>query len=119
MDFLDQLTLEAKKAGDFIVEKANIAKDYTVATWNAAELRSKIEQLYKAIGKAVYTAHTTEADTAEEINEYIESLSALQAALEEKEETKQALRNQKYCSSCGKGVKKDHSFCPHCGNPVE
>ncbi len=119
MDFLDQLTQEAKKAGDFIAEKAVMAKDYTVATWNAAELRNKIENLYKKIGKAVYTAHTTEADTAEEINQYLDEIAALEAALQEKEETKQALRNQKTCPACGKGVAKDHAFCPHCGQNVE
>ncbi len=119
MDFLDQLSQEAKKAGDFIVKKANIAKDYTIATWSAAELRNKIDSLYKKIGKAVYMAHTTEEDTAEEINQYIDEIAELKAALQEKEETKQALRNQKTCPACGKGVGKDHSFCPHCGNEVK
>ncbi len=119
MDILDQITLEAKKAGDFLVDKATKAKDYTVATWNVAEIRTKIDQLYKEIGKAVYNAHTTEADTAEEINQYVEEISALKEAMQEKEETKQAIRNQKTCPGCGKGVGKDHSFCPYCGCEVK
>ncbi len=119
MDILDQITLEAKKASDFLVDKATKAKDYTVASWNVAELRNKIDLLYKKIGKAVYAAHTTEADTAEEINQYIEEIAALKEAMQEKEETKQAIRNQKTCPACGKGVGKDHSFCPHCGNEVK
>ena len=81
MDIFDQISQEAQKAGEFIVEKAGVVKDYTVATWNAAELRNKINALYKAIGKAVYKAHTEEIDTAEEINGYIEELTVLKEAL--------------------------------------
>lgn len=115
MDLFDQISQEMQKAGEFIAEKATVAKDYTVATWNAAELRNKINNLYKAIGQAVYKAHKEDADTAEEINGYIEEIAALEAALAEKEEIRHDLKNQKACPSCKKGVAKDNSFCPHCG----
>lgn len=115
MDILDQISREAQKAGEFIVEKAGVVKDYTVATWNAAELKNKINALYSAIGKAVYKAHTEEIDTAEEINGYIEELTALKEALSEKEAERQLLTNQKTCLTCGKAVSKKNAFCPHCG----
>ena len=115
MDIFDEIGLEAQKAGRFIAKKAVEAKDYTVASWNAAELKNKINDLYKAIGKAVYKAHTEEIDTAEEINGYIEELTALKQSLEETNEERRAIKNQKTCPSCKKAVSKQNAFCPHCG----
>ncbi len=115
MDIFDQISREAQKAGEFIVEKATVAKDFTVATWNAAEARNRIEKLYTAIGKAMYKAHITEADTAEEIEGYMAEITALKATLKETEEERQALRNRKVCHVCDKAVSKEAAFCPHCG----
>ncbi len=119
MDIFDQISREAQKAGEFIVEKATVAKDFTVATWNAAELRNRIEKLYKAIGKAVYAAHTTEVENAEEIEGYIEEINTLKAALKEKEEVRQEIRNRKLCPACDKAISKESSYCPHCGTQVK
>ena len=116
MDILDQLANEAKKAGEFMAEKAVFVKDYAVNTWSVAELRNKINELYKAIGKAVYKAETTEADTAEEINGYIEELNELCAALAEKEEEKEKLTGKKRCPACGKTSDKKAAFCSSCGS---
>lgn len=119
MDIFDQISKEAQKAGEFIVEKATIAKDFTVATWNSAEIRNRIEKLYKAIGKAVYAAHTTEAENAEEIEGYIEEINALKIALKEKEEVRQGICNRKTCPACDKAINKDSVYCPHCGVQVK
>jgi len=119
MDLFDQISQEVQKAGEFLVEKATVAKDYTVATWNAAEIRNKINSLYKDIGKAVYAAHTQQADNSEEINGYIDRINALKAALQEKEEIRQDLKNQKACPACKKGVNKGSAYCPHCGAKID
>ncbi|MBQ8894483.1 MAG: zinc-ribbon domain-containing protein [Clostridia bacterium] len=119
MDIFDQISQEACKAGEFIVKKANQAKDYTVATWNAAELRSEIEKRYKAIGKAIYRAHTEEVETAEEIQEHIEALEELHARLRDQEEERQTVRNRKLCPACDKPIAKDAAFCPYCGTQVK
>ena len=115
MDILDQISQEAQKAGSFLVEKAGVVKDYTVATWNAAELKNKINQLYKNIGLAVYKAQTEGADTAEEVNGYVAEITVLKEALQEKEEVRQTLQNKKICGTCNKPVAKNSAFCPHCG----
>ncbi|MBQ7095063.1 MAG: zinc-ribbon domain-containing protein [Clostridia bacterium] len=115
MDLLDQITQEAKKAGTFVAEKAIFVKDYAKNTWDAAEIRNKMNDLYKAIGKAVFHAETTEADTAEEINGYIEDLKALDEALKEKTSEKESLVGKKYCPACGKSADKKAAFCPKCG----
>lgn len=119
MDIFDQISREAQKAGEFIVEKATVAKNYTVATWNAAELRNRIEKCYKAIGKAVYDAHATEVENAEEIEGYIEEIAALKVALKEKEEVRQGALNRKTCPACDKAISKESVFCPHCGTQVK
>lgn len=119
MDLFEQISKEAQKCGDFIAEKATQVKDYTVATWTAAELRNQIDALYKTIGQAVWRAHTTGEDTAEEIEANLEELSALQDALREKEVEKQALKNKKLCPSCNRAIAKDHAYCPHCGASIQ
>lgn len=119
MDIFDQISREAQKAGEFLVEKATVAKDFTVATWNAAEIRNRIEKLYKAIGKAVYAARTEGTENSEEIANYVEEIATLKAALKEKEEVRQGLRNRKVCPACDKTIGKDSVFCPHCGVQVK
>lgn len=118
-NIFDQITQEAKKAGDFISEKAVLVKDYAIATWNAAEIRNKIDQLYKEIGKAIYEAHATGAENAEIVDEKIEELSGLKDALKEKESAKQTIRNRKVCPACGKALMKDAVFCSYCGTKLE
>lgn len=118
MDFFDQISYEAQKAGEYIAEKAAKAKDFTVATWNAAELRNEIEKHYKAIGMCVYNAHTTEADTAEEIEQHVATITALYEELREKETTRQAIRNRVPCPACNKPIAKNIAYCPHCGTKV-
>lgn len=118
MDILDQIAQEAKKAGEFVAEKAVFVKDYAVNTWNTAELRNKMNELYKAIGKAVFKAETTEADTAEEINGYLEELTVLAEALAKKEAEKETLTGKKVCPACGKSADKKAAFCPACGNSL-
>lgn len=119
MDIFDQISREAQKAGEFIVEKATVAKDYTVATWNAAELRNRIEKLYKTIGKAVYDAHHKGADNGAEIDACMEEITALKATLKEKEDERQSLFNRKICPACDKPISKESSYCPHCGTQVK
>ena len=119
MDIFDQISREAQKAGEFIAEKAVAAKNYTVATWNAAELRNRIEKLYKAIGKAVYDAHHGGEDKAAEIDSYMEEITVLKETLKEKEEVRQEVFNRKLCPACDKAISKDDTFCPHCGVQVK
>lgn len=119
MDILDQLSREACKAGEYVVKKAHIAKDYTVATWTTAELRAEIEEHYKHIGRLIYQAHTKEIDTAEEVEARVALLEELYQRLREKEEERQVLRHRKLCSACDKPIAKDHAFCPHCGAKVK
>ena len=44
-EILDQVTKSAKVAGEFITEKAILAKDYTVLTGEITALRTRISSL--------------------------------------------------------------------------
>ena len=92
-EILDQVTKSAKVAGEFITEKAILAKDYTVLTGEITTLRTRINSLYKELGKAVYTAHATEMDNAAQIDDYLCELDAKLAELAEKEQQRKALNN--------------------------
>ena len=90
-EILDQVSKGAKVAGEFVAEKAILAKDYTVLTGEIATLRSRINTLYKSLGKAVYVAHTTEMDNAAQIDDYLIELDKKLAELADKEQQRNAL----------------------------
>ena len=94
-DIFDQISKGAEAAGEFIVDKAVLAKDYTVLSGEITQLQYRINTLYKSAGKALYQAHSTEADTAEEIDGIMTELTQLHQTLKEKEEARKALRNDK------------------------
>ncbi len=115
MDIFEQLAKETQRATDFIAEKAILAKDYTVASWSAAELRNKIDRHYKKLGELTYQSQRQEKDFSEAIAAEISELDALYTALREREHEKQNLCGKKSCPSCAKSVAKEHPFCPYCG----
>lgn len=90
-EILDQISKGAKVAGEFITEKAVLAKDYTVLTGEITTLRSRINTLYKSLGKAVYAAHATEMGNAAQIDDYLCELDAKLAELADKEQQRSAL----------------------------
>lgn len=92
-EILDRISKGAKTAGEFITEKAVLAKDYTVLTGEITTLRNRINALYKALGKAVYVAHATGADNAAQIDDFLNELDAKQEELFNKEQERKALNN--------------------------
>ena len=103
----------------FVIKKAGQAKDFTVASWNAAETRAEIDEHYKRIGELVFKAHTTEADTGEEIEAHVAALEELLEKLNTTEEERRNIYNRKRCPQCNKPIAKSNAFCPHCGASVK
>lgn len=119
MDILDQISKGAQSAGEFLTEKAILAKDYTLHTWDITKLRNRINTLYKAIGRASYKAYKTESSAAEEIDLYFKELDLLFPELRAKQEARQALRGRKLCPACEKPIEEFNAFCPHCGAKIK
>ncbi|MBQ7090036.1 MAG: zinc ribbon domain-containing protein [Clostridia bacterium] len=115
MDFFDKFVDTAEKAGAFIADKAVLAKDYSVASWNVADLRNQIEKHYKAIGELTYRAKQQNKDCTRAVASHLEELEKLHAALQQKEAERDQLLNKQPCPACGKTVDKESAFCPHCG----
>lgn len=90
-EILDQVSKGAKVAGEFITEKAILAKDFTVLTGEITSLKNRINSLYKELGKAVYAAHNGGMDTAAQIDDYLTELDAKLAEVAEKEQQREAL----------------------------
>ena len=118
MDIFDKISDTAQKAGTYIAEKAVLAKDYSVASWNVAELRNRIEKHYKAIGELTYRAKQQNKDCTRAVANHLAELEQLHEALQQKETQRQLLLNKEQCAACGKAVDKDNAFCPHCGNRI-
>ena len=119
MDILDQISREAYKAGEFLAKKAVVAKDYTVASWNVAELRAEIEEHHKQIGILVCRSQTDGEDTSAAIRAHVEAVRELSEKLEATEEERQNLCNRKRCPACSKPIAKANAYCPHCGASVK
>ena len=115
MDILDKLSETAQKAGSYIAEKAILAKEYSVASWNVAELHNKIDKHYKAIGELTFRAKQQNKDCSRLIAPYLNELEKLHATLQQKEAERQFLLNKDQCPNCEKPIDKDNVFCPHCG----
>lgn len=92
-DIIDQISKGAEATGEFLAEKAVLAKEFTVLSGEITQLKYRITALYKQSGIALYKAHSTEADTAEEIEGYMAELTLLHQQLKEKQAARQALRN--------------------------
>ena len=90
---LDQISKGAVATGEFLAEKAVLAKEFTVLSGEITQLKYRITTLYKQAGKALYKAHSTETDTAGEIEGYMAELTLLHQQLKEKQAARQALRN--------------------------
>ena len=93
-EILDQVSKNAKIAGEYITEKAILAKDYTVLTGEITSLRNRINTLYKLLGKAVYAAHSGGIDNAAQIDDYLTELDAKLAEVAEKEQQRNALKER-------------------------
>ena len=97
----------AAKTGEFIeIGKLKLS---------CADIKNKINDEYKELGKAVYSAHKDGEDTEYHINEIIENIDGLYEKLALQEEEIAILKKQKKCSSCGAVCDEDSAFCSKCG----
>lgn len=115
MGILDQISQSAANAGEYLTEKAVYAKDFALATMDIGELKSRINAIYKELGRLVYTAQKNQTDVSAEIQKKSEELDRLKAAMLEKEKS----RNRTVCFHCDQSIDINSVFCPQCGAKIK
>ena len=109
----------------FISDLKNTAKSAAAKTGELIEIgklkiacqetKNKINDAYKELGKAVYSAQREEEDAENLMVELIENIDSLFEKLAQQEEELALLKKQKKCSSCGTMCDDDSAFCSKCG----
>ena len=81
------------------------------------ENKSKINDLYKEIGRKVYEGHVREEniDIREFIKEDCSKIDELSKEIEDARKEILVLNNKKMCKKCFAEIEKDSMFCSKCG----
>lgn len=97
----------AQKTGEMVeIGKLKIA---------VSNKKSKINDCYRDLGLALYTAQKQGSDEAEALNRIITDIDVLFAELGELEKELASLKSQKKCEECGELCDEDAVFCAKCG----
>lgn len=78
-----------------------------------ADEKKKLDQLYRAIGEAVYAAHTEKP-----LENMEEEFEAIKEVLENIEDINEQINRKKgiaFCTECGKEASRGENFCAGCG----
>ena len=116
MDFFSKLGKKASKTYQVTKEKAVNLSEELKLKGKINDLKDKIEDEYKEIGKTVYNEVKDGKDVSkEEIIEICESISKYKDEIEKLQADILALKNVVKCSNCGVELDLGDPFCYKCG----
>ncbi len=112
MDFFNKIGDLANKAGKKTEDLTKEAK----IKMKMSESKSKIEELYKEIGKEMYQKHIKgEEASREDFADPLVKIDDLSKEIEEYQNQIRKLKNKRICASCDAEIDSKIKFCPHCG----
>lgn len=109
-DIIAKVKEAVSKTTKKVVKISGEAIDYTKLKLKVAEIDSKLDEKYAAIGLAVYEEND-EADVetiCDEISVLKQERDALKLKIDE-------YKNQKTCPACSAATDKENTYCPVCG----
>lgn len=113
----ENLKMGAKNVFDKAVAKTgdavNVSKGYALKT----QISSKLNDLYRQLGKAQFEHQTGEADNSEEIGKLFSQIAQARNELSEAEKNFEDMTGIK-CKSCGHKNSSKATFCSNCGSPL-
>lgn len=117
MAFLDDLSRTLSDKGKEAALKAKGAAELLQMKAQIGSEKSKLKELYGAVGVLYYKKHRDEednefADLFREIGNVLTNVAAL-------EEKVQGLEGSLVCPSCRKVMKRDALYCSHCGTALK
>jgi len=117
MEFFEKLGKKASETFNSAAEKTNKIAGETKLKLKINDCKSKINDLYKEIGKIVYQKFVVDGafDVKEDIAEQLEKISAFTDEIEGYEKQILELSSMKQCVKCKNKIEKKAKFCPECG----
>ena len=117
MDFFEKLTKKASDTYKTAAEKTNKIAGETKLKIKINDNKSKINDLYKEIGKKVYQKYELDGnlDIKSDIEEELNNIQRLCDEIKEYERQILELSDMKECIKCNSKIEKGAKFCPVCG----
>lgn len=116
MDFFSKLGKKASKTYQVTKEKAANLSEELKLKGKISDLKDKIEDEYKEIGKTVYNEVKDGKDVSkEEITAKCETISKYKDEIEKLQSDILALKNVVKCINCGVELDLGDPFCYKCG----
>ncbi len=118
MDILENVKSALGSAAQSVVKKSGEVVGYSKIKYTIYDLNGEIKELYQKIGKKVYASFESDSPVDEEIKELCEKIKDKKEHLESLEEQLESYKSVVKCRNCGKSVKSECSYCPHCGEKL-
>lgn len=117
MAFLDELSRTLSDKGKEAAQKAREAAGVLQMKAQIASEKSKLKELYGAVGVLYYKKHRDDEDNEfgdlfREIGNVLTNIDVLEGRVQEME-------GAKVCPNCKKMMKKDALFCCYCGTALK
>ena len=117
MEFFEKLGKKASATYKSAAEKTNKIASETKLKLKMNDCKSKINDLYKEIGKIVYQKHVLDGnlDIDNDINNEVNRIQELTSEIESCEKQILDLSDMIQCVNCKNKIEKTARFCPVCG----
>lgn len=117
MDFFEKLTKKASETYKSAAEKTGKLANETKLKMKISDAKSKINELYKEIGKKVYEKFALDGnlDIKSDIEEELNRVKELADQIVEYEKQILELSDMKECVKCHSKMERTAKFCQACG----
>lgn len=117
MEFFDKITEKATKTYKGAAEKTGKIARETKLRIKINENKSKVNEIYKEIGKKVYQKHVSDEEVCikKDLEEECAKIDILSNEIEDYNKEILSLSNLKECVECKEKIKRDAKFCTKCG----
>ena len=117
MDFFEKLGKKVTETYKVASEKTNKVAAETKIRMKMSDNKSKINDIYKEIGKKVYEKFALDGnlDIKEDIENELNRIKELSEEIVELEKQILDLADKKECINCKAKLEKKAKFCPECG----
>lgn len=112
-EMYDKARDAARTAQDAAKQVCDDASKYV----ERSKCRAKLNEAYRALGRAEYEAATSGVDSMTEINTLISRITALRRRMSEIERDLNRA-GAVFCPSCGRQSEPEDAFCSACGAPL-
>ncbi len=117
MAFIDEFVEKTKKAGKFVCDKAEDAKDFVSLEYKALKLKTQINEQYKLLGELIYKLSVTENEECGDTQVFIDEITSLKTELDTVTEEMTKFKN--ICPECKNTNAQNASFCNKCGKALK